>query len=161
MSMLLNNGQNRPLIVRLTFVKVTAWIGIILFFICAVMAWRAGEGEVTPLFMLFVALFGAYLLFFSGTVEMDAKTITCQTPLAQYQIKWDEVLSVEVDAQGGSLVFCGENKILVALGPMFWSGKDKPEMLKFVGVQIEKRGIKTPQIEELVFRVSKNTKVRA
>lgn len=159
--MLLNTGESRPLIVKLTFVKVLAWIGIILFFFFAVLAWRAGEGEVSLLFMLFIALGGAYLLYFSGTIEMDAQTITCRTPLAQYQIKWNEVSHIEIDTQGSSVVFCGENKILIALGPMFWSGKDKMEMLRLVGAQVEKRGIETPQTGKQVFRVSKNTKVRA
>jgi hypothetical protein len=134
-------------------------MGIILFSFCAVMAWRAGEGEVSPLFILFVALGGAFLLFFSGTVEMDAETIICRTPLAQYQIKWDEVSHIEIDTQGSNLVFCGEDKILVALGPLFWSGKDKMEMLSLVNAQVEKHGIGIPQTEKPVFRLSKNTKV--
>lgn len=158
--MLLNTDGSRPLIVKLTLVKVLAWIGIIFFFFCAVMAWRAGEGEVSLLFMLFAVLSGAYLLLFSGTVEVDAQTVTCRTPLAQYQIKWDEVSHIETDKQGGSLVLCGENKILAVLGPMFWSGKDKMEMLMFIGAQLEKRGIETQQPEKVVLRLSKNTKVR-
>jgi hypothetical protein len=156
--MSLHADGSRPLIVKPTFVKVLAWVCIVLFLFCAVMSWRAGGVGVPLFFLLFVAL-GLYLLLFSGSVEMDAQTITYRTPLAQYRIKWDEVSRIEIDSQGGNVVFCGENKRLAAVGPMYWSGKDKMEMLKLVGAQAKQRSIETEQTEKAMFRSSKNTKV--
>jgi hypothetical protein len=149
----------RPLIVNSTSVKVVAWICITFFLFCAVMSWRAGQGRLSPFFLIFVAL-GIYLLLFSGSVEMDRQTVTYRTPLAQYHIGWDEVSHIEIDRQGGNIVFCGANKRLAALGPMFWTGKDKMEMLMLVASQLDERGIKTHQTEKAMFRRSKNTKLR-
>ena len=109
--------------------------------------------------MVFVPL-GAYILLFSGTLEMNSETIIYRTPLARYQIRWDEVTRIELDRVGSNIVFWGENKRLVALGPYFWQGADRTDMLLLIAAQIDKLGINVQQSEKAGFRLSKNTKMR-
>ena len=157
-SMTVNAEGISPLIVKPTFVRVVGWVNIVFFLFCAIMAWRAGQGNASLVLLLFVAL-GAYLVLFSGNLEMNAETIVYRTALARFEIRWDEVISIELDKQGSNIVFWGSNKRLVALGPMFWTG-EKMKMLLLMSAQVEKLGIKTQQSEMAMFRLSKNTKVR-
>ena len=155
------------LFVKHTSVIVLGWICIIFFLFGALMSWRAGQGKmsvvghvsVVGLFLLFVFL-GIYLLLSSGSLEMDDQGITCRSYLAQYRISWSEVKHIEIDRQGSNIVFCGENKQLAALGPMFWSGDDKLRMLRLLDAQVRKGGIEIRQTEKAHYRFSKNTKVR-
>lgn len=149
----------KHLIVKPTFVRVVGWGCSVFFLFCATMAWRAGQGKAALLFIPFVGL-GAYILLFAGVVEMDRETIIYRTPLARYQIRWDEVTRIELDKHGSNVVFWGDNKRLAALGPYFWQGADRTDMLRLVAAQIDKLGISTTQSEKAMFRLSKNTKVR-
>ena len=79
------------------------------------MAWRAGQGNASLVLLLFVAL-GAYLLLFSGSLEINAETIVYRTTLARFEIRWDEVIRIELDKQGSNIVFWGNNKRLVGVG---------------------------------------------
>ena len=119
----------------------------------------AAQASVVILFLIFVLL-GIYLLLSSGSVEMDEEGITYRTYLAQYRIVWSEVKHIEIDRQGSNIVFCGDNKRLAALGPMFWSGSDKKLMLRLLDTQVRKGGIEIRQTEKAPYRFSKNTKVR-
>lgn len=111
------------------------------------------------LFVLFGGL-GAYILLFSGTLEMDSETVSYQTPLARYQIRWDEVTRIELDGMGATIVFWGQNKRLAALGPFYWQGTDRTDMFLLVRAQMDKLGINMQHSEKAMFRLSKNTKVR-
>jgi len=122
-------------------------------------AWRAGAQKPALIFLLFVGL-GVFLLLFSGTLEMNSEIITFQTPLKRYQIRWDEVIRIELDRVGSNIVFWGDNKRLVALGPYYWQGPDRTDMMLLVATQMDKLGISLQQSEKAMFRRSKNTKVR-
>src|SRR6185369_7869790 len=108
-------------------------------------------GKVVWLFALFVGL-GVYLLLESGTFEMNGETITYRTPLARHQIRWDEVTRIELDKMGSTIVFWGENKRLVALGPYYWEGRDRKDMMLLVAAQIDKLGLSLQQSERAMFR---------
>ena len=138
-------------------IRVVASVGIIFFLFCGVMSWRADDGWPTFLFVGFM-LVGVYLLM-TGSVEMDAQHVAYRTPVGTYRIKWDEVSRIETDAQGGNIVFWGADKRLNVVGPGYWSGKDKLEMLMFLTRQIEEYGIEVVETQKAMFRLSKNTKV--
>ena len=57
----------RHFVAKVTSIRVIAWAGMTFFLFCAVMSWRAGQGEVAPLFLAFVGL-GVFLLVFCGPV---------------------------------------------------------------------------------------------
>ena len=149
----------RLLSVKPTFIRVVGWATVIFTLFCAIGSWRAGAGKFSLLFLLFGCI-GVPLLLFAGTVEMDSKTIVYRTPLARYQIRWDEVTRIELDRVGSSAVFWGENKRLAALGPYYWQGADRRDMLLLFAAQIDKLGITMQRSEKAMFRLSKNTKVR-
>ena len=152
--------DGRLLIFRPTLLRVIGWIGISFFLFCTIGSWRAGAGKVVWLFVLFVGL-GVYLLLESGTLEMNSEIITYRTPLARHRIRWDEVTRIELDRMGSTMVFWGENKRLVALGPYYWQGPDRTDMLLLVAAQMDKLGISYQQSERAMFRRSKNTRVRS
>jgi hypothetical protein len=152
-------GVGRLLIVKPTFIRVVGWVSIIFFLFCTIGTWRAGLGKGILVFILFAGL-GVYLLLSCGTLEMDSKSILYRTPWARYQIRWEEVIRIELDKKGSSIVFWGENKRLVALGPYHWQGADRTDMFLLVAAQIDKLGIEMQQSEKAMFRLSKNTKVR-
>lgn len=156
--MSLATDETRCLTVTHTFYKVVGWVCVIFAVCCGVMAWRAGGRGLSLFFLLFVAL-GVYIILNSGSTQMDSQSIKYYLPLGKYQIKWDEVQYIEIDKQGGNMVAVGKNKRLAMNGPTSWSGKDKMEMRKLIGAQIEKYGIQVRQTEKAMFRSSRNTRV--
>ena len=152
--------DGKLLIVKPTFVRVIGWICIVFFLFSATGAWLAGAQKPALFFLVFVSL-GVYMLLFSGTLEMNSEIIIFRTPLMRYQMRWDEVTRLELDRVGSSIVFWGENKRLVGMGPYYWQGADKKDMLLLVAAQIDKLGITQEQSERAMFRRSKNTRVRS
>ena len=150
--------ETRTLIAKPIAVWVVAWACIIFFLFCAVMSWRANAGWPVVLFVGFV-LFGIYLLK-AGSVEMDAEHVTYRTLIGTYRIRWDEVSRIEIDAQGGDIVFFGQGKQLNTVGPAYWAGKDKMEMLSFMGSQMNQYGIEMVGTPKAMFRWTKNARVR-
>ena len=148
------------LIAKPTFIRVVGWISILFFLFGTIGAWRAGAYKPALIFLVFVGL-GGFLLLFSGTLEMNSELIIFQSYLKRFQIRWDEVTRIELDRMGSNMVFWGENKRLVGMGPYYWQGADRKDMLLLVATQIDKLGITVQQSEKAMFRRSKNTRVRA
>ena len=144
-----------------TGVKVIGWIGIAFFLFCAVASYLAGQEEVSPFFLCFVAM-GIYLILATGQLSMNSEEIIYMTPLAKYQMKWGEVEAVEMDLKRGSLVFYSDNrnKCLAVLGPHYWSGDEKYAMSRFLSKEMEKHQIKPKVTAKAAFKMSKNSKVK-
>lgn len=144
--------------IKHTAYRVVGWVAGAFFIFCSAMAWRAGARGASLFFLGFVAL-GCYIILSSGSMQMDPDSIKYYLPWRSYQIKWNEVRYIEIDSQGSSMVFVGENKRLAVNGPIAWSGKDKIDMRKLIGKQMEKYDIKMRQTEKAMWRSSRNTKV--
>jgi hypothetical protein len=144
-----------------TSAKAIGWVCIVFFLFCAVASYSAGQGSVSPFFLLFVAL-GVFLILITGELSMSSEEIIYTTPLAKYQMKWDEVKKVEIDLQGGGLVFYANdrNKRMAVLGPGYWSGPDKQNLAKLLSDEMEKRQIPMEQTPRAAYTMSKNTKVK-
>jgi hypothetical protein len=112
-------------------------------------------------FLLFVAL-SVFLILVIGELSMSSEEIIYTTPLAKYQMKWGEVKKVEIDLQGGGLVFYANdrNKRMAVLGPGYWSGPDRQNLAKLLSDEMEKRQIPTEQTPRAAYTMSKNTKVK-
>jgi hypothetical protein len=136
-----------------------AWIGIAFFAFCAVASWQAGQGSVTPLFLIFV-LMGIALLLFTGPVEMDGHAITCRTPLGRHQLRWDEVERVEMDEAGQALVFHAGRKQLAVIGPAYWLGKHKKALSGLLEVELNRRQLPLEYNPRAVFALSRHTRVK-
>ena len=85
----------------------------------------------TPLFLLFAAL-GVVVLLTTGTLHVDDEQIVYRTPLGRYRITWDEVIDMERDEQGTSLVFHGKDKRLVVIDPSYWTRKNRAAMYNLI-----------------------------
>lgn len=156
----MSSPDTRALTITHKYVKVWGWIGLVFFIVCSVGAWNAGARGPTLVFLAFVAL-AVFLLLNSGSMQVDSDSIRYYLPFRSYQIKWNEVQYIEIDGQGGNMVFVGENKKLAVNGPKLWSGKDKPDTMRLIGIQVDKYGIPIRTTEKAMFRLSKNTKVRS
>lgn len=152
--------MTRSLTINHTYYKVVGWVGLAFFMICTLGSLNAGAGRTSLIFLGFVAI-SIYLVLNSGSMQVDCDSIKYYLPFRSYQIKWNEVQYIEVDNHVGSMVFVGENKQLAVNGPMAWIGKDKFEMGKLISEQMDRNHIEVRVTEKAMFRLSKNTKVRA
>src|SRR5215813_5386873 len=133
-------AENESLRVGAKFVKGLGWSCMLIFLLLAVWSWLDGEGKEALFLLIFVAL-GAYLILATGSAEMNKDSITYITPFGVYRIGWDEVTEIELDLNGGNLVFKGQNKRLALLRPHYWSGEDKELMWRLFLAQVETRDI--------------------
>lgn len=148
------------LVFKPTIIRGIGCVCIIFALICAIGAGRAGAWRAVWVFVFFAGL-GAYLLLAPGRLEMNSEIIRSRTPFACCQIRWDEITRLELDRVGSTIVFWGENKRLVAVGPYYWQGPDRRNMMLLIAEQIDKLGLTLQQSERAMFRRSKNTKVRS
>ena len=141
------------------FVKVLGYGFAALCSLGALMSWQAGQGSVSPYFLL-LAVLGILIHLLYGTVEADEYVITYILPLWRFEIRWDEVAYVEVDGDGYSMVFVGEQKRLPIMGPPFWARTNKEELGRLIIAQMEKRHIPLRYTQKAAYRLPKNTRVR-
>ena len=120
-----------------------------------------GGQVLIALILLTFAVLTVHELVRSGSIEMDNEGISYRTRWAQYRINWSEVTHLEMDPQGFRIVFYGDNKRLAAFGPLYWSRDNKKELLNWLGAQVDTRCITIRPTEIAMYRLSKNTKVRA
>ena len=142
------------------FLKGLGWVFMLFFLYLAVWCWLTGKGAVSLLFLIIAAL-QTYLILATGSIEMNRDYITRITPISRREIGWDEVIEIETDWNEGTLVFIGPNKRLKTLGPTFWSGRDKERMLRLFSAQIETRGIDVKRRYTVIWRLTKNTKIKS
>jgi hypothetical protein len=161
-----DQGSNSPSPGKMTFsvrptaLKVFGWIGISLFGALAVGSLVSGEFGVTPIFLLFAAV-GAFLVLTTGELSMNSETVTYNTPLGKYQMKWDEVKQIEMDFQRYAVVFYSQNRNerLAVAGPAYWSGSDNGDMEQLLSQEVQKRQIPIKQSMRAPYTMSRNTKV--
>lgn len=150
----------RALTIKHTYSKVVGWAGLAFCLFLTVSAWRAAD-----LFLFLVSLgflaMSCYVILTTGSMEVDSDSVRYYLPLRSYQIKWTDVKYIEVDRNGASMVFVGENKKLSVNGPKLWTGNDKLDMAELIGTQIDSHGIEIRPTEKAMFRLSRNTKVGA
>lgn len=138
--------------------KVLGWAGLVFSVYIIWVAGRASDRGLCLVALVLAAL-SCYFLLNVGSTHVDSGSIRYYLPLRSYRIKWSEVQYIEMDAEGASLVFVGENKKLSMNGPRLWTGKDKNDMHKLMDAQIKTYSIEIRQTQKALFRRSKNTKV--
>lgn len=150
--------KSKELNAGLLVYKIIAWVCIIFFLFCAVMAWRAGQGYVSPLFLLFVCL-GLFLLVTASSIKATPEYISVLSPFAEYRMYWDEVEWLEEGSQGTLVVHGKGEKRLVLPSTAYWSGPQKSEMFEFIDSQLEK--LETAIISSIAadYKMHKNVKV--
>jgi len=149
---------SRALIIKHTPVKVVGWLGVAFSTFCTAGALSAGARGSALVFIAFAAL-GVFTILTSGSMQVDSHSIRYYLPLRSYQIKWNEIRSMEIDRQGYNMVFVGDNKRLAIIGPGYWSRRNKLETLNLIGTQIDKYGIQILPTQKALFRLSRNTRI--
>ena len=155
----IRQAADESLCVGAKFVRGFGWACGLFFFPLATWFWLDGEGATSLLLLPFVAL-GMYLILTTGSLEMNKDSITYVTPVSVYRIMWDEVTEIEISETCGSLVLIGKNKRLWAIGPRYWSGKDKVRAFRLLLAQVDTRGVESKQTWKAALRLSKNTKIK-
>lgn len=146
------------MVVKTTVATVAGWGCVIFGLFAVVLSWQA-DGWKLPLFFLVFATLGVYLILYSGTLKMNSEIISYQTSVSHHQILWSEVKRIELDEQGGNIVFVGDDKQLAASGWQVWSGKDKSSMLALLDAKIKTENIEVAVTAKAMVKGSKNTKV--
>lgn len=150
--------KSKELRAGLLVYKIIAWVCIVFFLFCAVMAWRAGQGYVSPLFLLFVFL-GLFLLFMASSIKSTPEYISVLSPFSEYRIYWDEIEWVEEGNQGTLVVHGKGEKRLVIPSSKYWSGPQKYNMFEFMNSQLENLEIAIISSTSADYKVHKNVKV--
>ncbi len=150
--------KSKELRVGLLVYKIIAWICIVFFLFCAVMAWSAGQGYVSPLFLLFASL-GVFLLFMASSIKSTYEYISVLSPFTEYRLYWNEVECVEEGNQGTLVIHGKGEKRLVLPSPAYWSGPQKSEMFEFMDSKFEDLEITEVSSISADYKVHKNVKV--
>jgi len=149
-----------PLTVRMRFVRLLGWIGVVEFLGFATLAFVSGSPALAFGFAPFIAL-SAYLVAYDGTLCVTAREITYACPLGSFAIAWNEIEFLETDAIGQMLVLSSNSKRLPIYGTSFWSGASKEELMAFMDAQLRERRIPVRTSQRALFRWPKNVRANA
>ena len=140
--------------------QVIGWAGVPFFSFCAVMSWLAGQPGALAVFLLFVGL-SAHVLLSASRVEIGAAAIRVIAPLASYEILWNDVQRVEC-GRHGTLVFHGtEDRRLVLISPMVWSGKSKFPAIQFLVSEVSRRRLNLTKSLWADYKTQRNVRLRS
>jgi len=109
-------------------------------------------------FAFFCAL-GLYAIGSTGRLTFSSVQVTYRAPLGTYAMSWSEVASVGIDTQGNALVFRGNGKRLVALGPAMWVSSDRSEIYPALIAFLAQRGIFLGQDALASFKIPSGCRV--
>jgi len=144
--------------VDLRFPRIIGATAMVLFLLASLLATRAGEGVVSMLFLVFVAL-GFYLMVGSGHVAADDDAISVNGLLAQYELAWKRVRKVETSGYG-TLVLHADDARLVVPPPMLWSGHDKAALRALVARQLREHALVARYSRTADYRMHDNVRVK-
>jgi hypothetical protein len=129
----------------------------IIFLPCPVIMINAGNYIYALVSVIFLGL-GIFAFILYGKTEMNEETIIHKSLFGRFQMKWDEVQSIETDQTDDTIVFKGKGKQLAIPGTPFWFGKDKKRMKELYSKQIEQRQITVKYAQSAMFAISKGTR---
>lgn len=138
--------------------RIIGATAMVFFLLASLLSWRAGEGVVTMLFLVFVAL-GFFLMVGSGHVAADDDAISVNGLLGRYELAWDRVRKVE-DSGYGTLVLHADGAQLVLPPPMLWSGPDKQALRALIARQLRNRALTVRRSRSADYRVHRNVRVK-
>lgn len=142
----------------LRYPRIMGALAMLLFSTASLLSWRAGEGVVSVLFLVFVAL-GLYLLLGSGQVAADDDTIFVHSLLGRHEIAWDRVRRVEGSGYG-TLVLHADDARLVVPPPMLWSGSDKAALRALIVRRLRELALVVQRSRTADYRLHRNVRVK-
>lgn len=142
----------------LLYPRIIGASAMALFSIASLLSWRAGEGGVSMLFLVFVAL-SLYLVLGSGHVTADDGTVSVYSLLGRHALAWDRVRRVEGSGYG-TLVLHADDARLVVPPPMLWSGPGKVALRALITRQLKERALVVQRSLSADYRVHRNVRVK-
>ncbi len=142
----------------LRYARIIGVTAIALFSVASLLSWRAGEGVVSMLFLVFVAL-GLYLVLGSGHVAADDDTISVHSLLGRHELAWDRVRRVEASGYGTLVLHANEARLVVP-PPMLWSGPEKVALRALITRQLKERALVVQRSRSADYRVHRNVRVK-
>lgn len=144
-------------IVRLLNIRAWMWFTFVFFTAMAVLSWRTGMYWVAALHSLF-AVVGAVAVVGLGSYRIEADRVWMATPVGRYGMRWDEVQAIEFDGMG--IVFHGDQKRFVMLGPGMWSEQERRSTLPLLDEIIKRRNIPYRSSHRAGFTFTKNARMK-
>lgn len=148
---------NATQVLRLRSIRGWMWFTSIFFTIMAVFSWMEDMCWVALFHSLFATI-GAVAVVGLWSYRFNAEMVWMATPMGRYGIRWDEVQAVDFDGYG--IVFHGNQKRFVMLGPGMWSEKERQSILPVLNEIISRRGIPCRSSHRAGFTFTKNAKIR-
>lgn len=137
--------------------RVIGAAGMAAFSLAAAMAWRAGDGVVALLFLLF-ALLALYLLLGSGQVMADGHAVTVRSALGRYRLAWADVRRVEGSAYGTLVLHAGAARLVVP-PPLLWSGPHKQALRALIAAQLSQRALVVRRTLAADYQTHRNVRI--
>lgn len=107
----------------------------------------------------FSALLGVYMVLGSGSIDIDSDGLIHKSSFGIWQIRWDEMSSVEVGEVEGTMVLHGSNKRFILSSPGGWDASVRDEAFAFIVKQLEVRNIPPQPSATAACKIMKNTHV--
>ena len=139
--------------------KILGWFGIVLFTVFFVGSVMIGNYAFAFFSFLLIGL-DVFLLLATGTYTLNETKIRYLCPIGNFEMRWDEIEFVEVDAERQAYVLSSNTKRLPILSPVLWSGPDKQAAGEFFFAQIERHAYPERVSRLALIRLPKNVRVR-
>lgn len=95
-----------------------------------------------------------------GMLEINPRYIIRSTMLTRYSITWAEVVRIEKDPLGLSLVLVGTGCQMALPGPTLWSPVGKKPALELIETQARLRGIPVRSSFLALLKISRRTRIK-
>lgn len=141
-------------------VKGAGWVLLCCFMPLTILMIFQQAFLLAALLLIFVGL-GLIVVLNTGSLEVDQFSLTRKTFLGTYQMRWDEVEWIEHHEQESTMLLCSANKQLAIPSPAYSSGQDWNAYVALLTTIPKQRGITMKRTWEVLFKWSKNTRVRA
>jgi hypothetical protein len=144
-------------VIRLLSTRGWMWGLFVGFSTLIVLGWSE-----LPLWVLlvssFFALLGAVAVIGLGSIYVSSDAVWTQTLTGRYGMRWSEVTLVEFNSLG--IVFHGDGKRLVIVGPELWSENERNIGIAFLNARLTESKIQVKRSARADFMLTKNARFK-
>ncbi len=151
---------NYPLHVKDSLIiKGVGWISLCCCLPLTIILFSQREIIIAIMPLIF-GLLGLIIVLNTGSLEVDQFALTRKTLLGTYQMRWDEVERIEHHEQESTILLCGAGRQLAIPSPAYSSGKNWNDYVALLATVPQQRGITMKRTWKVLFKWSKNMRVR-
>lgn len=133
--------------------QACGWPGLMLCLYFALSEIRAANYLAAAIYLILSGGTAAVLLNW-GITEFSTRGVLRRGLLRNWEIRWDEMRSIELDPNGLVIAFTGENCQVVIPGPVLWNRSGKKAAQAVLLAQAERRRIPIRRSVTAVFKSS-------